>query len=274
MKKILLLIFLSSLVGCKISKLPTQKYNQYKYYRSFTYDKNELKIKVKNPLASPLRIWVFNSSQDLQIRLNEINPIELKSKSDSTITFTNIFNFDENLNFSSRLGSTSKKVEPVKLELPFSNNKEYKVIQGYNTNFTHTSDWSKYAIDFNLKSSDTICSATNGYVVGVVDKFEYGGKGKKWRSFGNFITIYEPNSGLFTQYAHLMKNGSLVKIGDKIESGQPIALSGSTGQSTMEHLHFSCLIPENSKDGLRSIPMEFIEGYKGCELKKGDIVKK
>lgn len=274
MKKLLLLIFLSFLFGCKTSNLPTQKYNQYEHYKSYTFENNELKIILKNPLASPLRIWVFNSNEDIQSKLNELNPIVLESKSDSTITFPNIYNFDKNLNFSSRLGNTFKKIKPVKLELPFPNNKEYKVLQGNETNFTHNTDWSKYALDFHLKTNDTVCSATSGYVVGVVDQYENGGKGIKWKPFANYVTIYEPDSGIFIQYVHLVKNGSLVKIGDKIESGQPIALSGNTGQSNVEHLHFNCLIPVNSEDGLKSIPIEFIEGYKGSELENGDIVKK
>ena len=110
--------------------------------------------------------------------------------------------------------------------------------------------------------------------VGVIDKYKFGGEGDKWRPFGNFITIYEPDSGIFTQYVHLIKNGSLVKVGEKIDSGQPIALSGKTGQTDIEHLHFNCLIPINNNDGLKSIPFEFVEGYKSESLKKSDIVKK
>lgn len=103
---------------------------------------------------------------------------------------------------------------------------------------------------------------------------ELGGIGKEWKTFGNFITIYKPNSGLFIQYVHLAENGSLVEIGDEIQSGQSIALSGDTGQRDIEHLHFNCLIPVNTNDGLKSIPIEFIEGYKSEELKKDDLVIK
>lgn len=111
-------------------------------------------------------------------------------------------------------------------------------------------------------------------MVGVVDKYKYSGKGSEWKPYGNFLTIYEPNSGVFTQYVHLVENGSLVKIGDKVYRGQKIALSGNTGLSTEEHLHFSCLIPVNNEDGLKSIPIEFVGGIKGINLKKGDTLKK
>ena len=159
------------------------------------------------------------------------------------------------------------------MEFPFAKNKEYIILQGNNTNFTHNSNFSRYAIDFNLKTNDTVHSATNGYVVGVIDKYEFGGKSDKWRDYGNFITVYDPDSGIFCQYSHLVKSGSLVAIGDRVEMGQPIALSGNTGQSTVEHLHFNCLKPIHNNDGLISIPVEFVNGQKGIDLKEGDVVR-
>ncbi|MGJ8734917.1 MAG: M23 family metallopeptidase, partial [Cellulophaga sp.] len=188
--------------------------------------------------------------------------------------FSQVNKIKNDIRFSSRLGSLSKKIEQIELELPFPINMEYKVIQGNNTNHTHSSDWSRYAVDFDLKKNDTICSATNGFVVGVVDKYELGGEGDKWKPYGNYITIYEPISGLFTQYVHLVKNGSFVKVGDEVISGQVIGLSGETGQTDIEHLHFNCLIPANSNDGLKSIPFKFKEGYISEKLNKNDIVKK
>lgn len=125
-----------------------------------------------------------------------------------------------------------------------------------------------------MKTNDTICSATDGFVVGIVDKYRSGGIGKEWKDYGNFITIYDPNSGVFSQYVHLVQNGVFVKMGDKIKRGQNIALAGNTGQSTGEHLHFSCLIPANDENGLESIPIQFIGDIKGIKLKKGDKLKK
>lgn len=272
--KNIIFTFIFILFGCKTTKLPNKKYYQYEYEKSYSYKNDSLKIEIKNPLYSPLRIWFINSDSEIQNKLNQINPIVLESKTDTIITLTNILKFNNQLSFSSRLGSLSKKITEIQLDFPFKDNKEYAVLQGNNTNFTHSTNWSKYAIDFNLKTNDTICSATNGYVVGVVNDYKYSGKGQEWKSFSNFITIYEPNSGIFCQYAHLVKNGSLVKVGDKIERGQKIGLSGNTGQSTREHLHFSCLIPVNTEDGLKSIPITFVNGQKGIELKNGDKVKK
>lgn len=267
------LIFIG-FAACTTSKVPSEKYYQYTFQKSFTFSENQLSVELKNPLYAPLRVWFFNSNPNLQKVFNEINPIELAAKKDTTLIFNGVKEFDNSLKFSSRFGSLSKEIKPLILEFPFPENREYRVLQGNNTNFTHNSNWSRYAIDFDLKTNDTISSASNGYVVGVVDKYEFGGEDEEWKPYANYITIYEPNSGVFIQYVHLVKNGSLVNIGDKVKIGQPIALSGNTGQSNKEHLHFSCLVPENSEKGLRSIPIEFVGGIYGEDLQEGDIVPK
>ena len=54
--------------------------------------------------------------------------------------------------------------------------------------------------------------------------------------FGNFIEI-DHGYGYKTVYAHL-KDGLLVKKGDKVNRGQSIAYLGNTGRSTAPHLHY------------------------------------
>jgi hypothetical protein len=261
-------------LGCKSGSLPNVFYKQYEYESRISFNNDTLKIDLKNPLHCPLRVWFFSSDADLQNKFNKVLPITLNSKSDTIINFVNITKFDEQLTFASRLGDMFKKIDSIELDLPFPENKKYTIIQENNTNYTHNTEYNRFALDFNLKTKDTICSATDGYVVGIVDKYKFSGPGAEWRPFANFITIYEPDSGIFTQYVHLVQNGSLVQIGDEIKRGQAIALSGNTGKSTEEHLHFNCLIPVNSKDGLKSVPIEFVGGIKSINLKKGDVLKK
>ena len=271
----IILLTLTLLIGCKtVALLPSEKYSQYEYEKSLTYENETLNINLKNPLECPLRIWLSSSNDELQIKLNKISPITLESKSDTIISFDNIKKFNEEIKFSSRLGSMKKIIERIEVDLPFPKNKTYSILQPNETNFTHNTSWSKYALDFDLKTNDTICSATDGFVVGIVDKYRFGGIGKEWKDYGNFLTIYDPISGIFSQYVHLVQNGVLVKMGDKIKRGQNIALAGNTGQSTGEHLHFNCLIPANDENGLESIPIKFIGNIKGIKLKRGDKLKK
>ncbi len=51
-----------------------------------------------------------------------------------------------------------------------------------------------------------------------------------------FYTTIEHEDGLVTKYMHHSR--MYVKIGQKVEKGQQIGLSGTTGYSTGNHLHF------------------------------------
>ncbi|MYW32781.1 M23 family metallopeptidase [Streptomyces sp. SID2119] len=54
-------------------------------------------------------------------------------------------------------------------------------------------------------------------------------------AYGNAIVIKHSN-GKYSQYAHLSKVN--VKLGEKVKTGEKIALSGNTGNSSGPHLHF------------------------------------
>ena len=79
--------------------------------------------------------------------------------------------------------------------------------------------------DIKTFANDTIRCAFNGEVVL-----------SEWYSdYGNCVIVRHHN-GLETYYSHNVKN--LVKKGDKVKAGQPLALEGHTGRATGDHLHF------------------------------------
>ena len=68
--------------------------------------------------------------------------------------------------------------------------------------------------------------------------------------YGNNVVISHAD-GRLTRYAHNSK--LLVKAGQHVEQGEPIALSGSTGRSTGPHVHFEIYINGSAVDPLKYI---------------------
>ena len=80
-------------------------------------------------------------------------------------------------------------------------------------------------VDIDVPTGTRVKAIAAGRVV------ESGARG----GYGNLVTI-EHAGGMVSLYGH---NAQLeVRIGDRVEAGQTVALSGSTGRSTGPHLHF------------------------------------
>ncbi len=85
------------------------------------------------------------------------------------------------------------------------------------------------SVDFGAPKGTPILAAAGGIVI--IEK----GANRWYGGYGNYIVI-EHDNGTQTLYSHNSKN--LVSVGDKVTKGQTIALVGSTGRSTGNHLHF------------------------------------
>jgi murein DD-endopeptidase MepM/ murein hydrolase activator NlpD len=84
--------------------------------------------------------------------------------------------------------------------------------------------------DFAVASGTNVMAAHGGTVV------KAGGNGAgDGPAYGNAIVIRHGN-GTYSQYAHLSRID--VRIGQIVKTGQHIALSGNTGNSSGPHLHF------------------------------------
>lgn len=128
-------------------------------------------------------------------------------------------------------------------DLPFEMGKKFKVIQGYNGNFSHTN---LNAIDFRMPKGSKVLAARSGIVVKVIDSNRIGCPSRRCLEFGNYISILHSDKSR-AEYWHIMHKGVTVKVGDKIIKGDLIAYSGSTGWSSEEHLHFVCYPPPFKK---------------------------
>jgi murein DD-endopeptidase MepM/ murein hydrolase activator NlpD len=119
-------------------------------------------------------------------------------------------------------------------QLPFKQSTRKWLVQGYQSNLSHKNN---NALDFKVSTGTTICAARSGVVVAARDDSNKRGTKPENMNDWNYVFI-EHNDGTTAWYAHLKQNGALVKVGDTVTVGQPIALSGNTGWSAFPHLHF------------------------------------
>jgi murein DD-endopeptidase MepM/ murein hydrolase activator NlpD len=90
---------------------------------------------------------------------------------------------------------------------------------------------------------------------GVVRAFDLGlGQTPHQRIFGNYITLVH-DDGEFSHYAHLRAGSFLVRTGQRVEQGQPLAEVGTSGYSFGVHLHVQ--VTKSSSISSPSIPFRF-----------------
>jgi len=99
-------------------------------------------------------------------------------------------------------------------------------------------------IDFAAPTGTPILAAAGGVVASAEPHPE----------FGNVVRVDHGN-GLSTLYAHASK--FIVKTGDIIRKGQPIALVGATGRATGPHLHFEVRV-----NGVPVNPLKYLANLK------------
>jgi murein DD-endopeptidase MepM/ murein hydrolase activator NlpD len=97
-------------------------------------------------------------------------------------------------------------------------------------------------LDFPADIGTPIVAAAGGVVIAAERDAAYG-----------LAVQVDHGNGLVTRYAHTSK--SLVKAGDLVRRGQPIAEVGNSGRSTGPHLHFEVLL-----DGAPQNPARFLAG--------------
>ncbi|MFJ3420592.1 M23 family metallopeptidase [Streptomyces sp. NPDC086082] len=104
--------------------------------------------------------------------------------------------------------------------------------------------------DFAVPSGTNVVAAHGGTVV------KAGGNGAgDGPAYGNAIVIKHGN-GTYSQYAHLSRID--VRVGQVVKTGQHIARSGNTGNSTGPHLHFE--IRTTANYGSAIDPVAFLRG--------------
>jgi murein DD-endopeptidase MepM/ murein hydrolase activator NlpD len=156
----------------------------------------------------------------------------------------------------------------TRYRLPFADNQTFVISQASNGPLsTHDSAENRHAIDITMPTGTPVVAARSGTVIEVAADYQRGSKDRTLVNAANHIRILHEDDTIAT-YAHLAENGVLVNIGEAVEAGQHIGLSGSTGYSSGPHLHFAVQRLQRKGDGFDNvaIPFRFYVGNPAYEF--------
>lgn len=107
-------------------------------------------------------------------------------------------------------------------------------------------NWTSF--QFLTEPNDTVCAARKGLVIKIVDdnkpnaQLDYG-----YRQDANYILI-EHDDGTIARYGVIREKGGLVKVGEEIFPGTPIAISGTYDKPENSQLRFSIYYMDKDMD--------------------------
>lgn len=137
---------------------------------------------------------------------------------------------------------------------PYETGKSYRVIQSYGSRFSHRG-LEQFAIDFYMDEGTPVHAARDGVVAKIEERHSIGCWEDGCGKYANYVVVLH-DDGTTGEYYHLLKDGALVDVGDRVNAGDKIALSGNTGHTTMPHLHFA-VYRAASWGNTQSIPVRF-----------------
>jgi murein DD-endopeptidase MepM/ murein hydrolase activator NlpD len=155
------------------------------------------------------------------------------------------------LSLSSVPGHPSARPQDVEYLLPLRQSRT-RIDQGFGGSFSHDDEQNRHALDFAADIGTPVLAARGGTVMQVESDFSKAGlKRERYGGRANFVRVLH-DDGTMALYAHLKADGALVRVGQRVNAGQQIGLSGNTGFTTGPHLHFAVQVNRGMR--LVSIP--------------------
>jgi murein DD-endopeptidase MepM/ murein hydrolase activator NlpD len=115
--------------------------------------------------------------------------------------------------------------------LPWAAGESRFCIQGNRAVVSHRDD-EEFAWDFVMPVDTPVLAMRGGRVSRVVDDHDGNGTDKP----NNLVTV-DHGDGTFGHYLHIRRGGALVKVGQVVRRGEPVARSGNVGRSMLPHVH-------------------------------------
>ena len=210
-----------------------------------------------NRLAGPIEVLLDATQGNRNVVGEPVLPARATVPARGSVLVARLKNADPTrevrvgLSLASVPGHPSARPRDVEYLLPLRQSR-VRVDQGFGGGFSHDDEQNRHALDFAAEVGTPVLAARAGVVLQVESDFSKAGlKRERYGGRANFIRILH-DDGSMALYAHLATDGVYVRVGQRVEAGQRIALSGNTGFTTGPHLHF--VVQVNRGMRLVSIP--------------------
>ena len=124
----------------------------------------------------------------------------------------------------------------LQFRLPFRGGVRVGCVEGRNTG-THTGNH-QFAVDLGVPRGTEVLAAFEGVVVDVVSSEPDMPIGTRGTGDGNQVRIRHRDL-TYGIYGHLLQNGVRVTVGQQVSAGTLLGLSGNSGNTNGDHLHFA-----------------------------------
>ncbi len=154
------------------------------------------------------------------------------------------------------LQSTGVPYNDAPFRLPWAAGVDRRVVQGNMSVAGSHQGVEAYAWDVSMPIGSVLLADRDGYISMTKDDSNVGGFDYYLGTAANYVVINHGN-GTQTVYLHLMYHGVLVRPGQRVVQGQPVAYSGDTGFAGGPHLHFAVEVASTSERVTQSVPVRF-----------------
>ena len=213
-----------------------EKVEKNKHVSYWLYNKKPFVVTVTLEVdTSNLKTSVTNQRQHIvtqvlqghqRVKVLELHPINTKGK----IWYDESFYWAPGNMLALHQGDTV-------YQYPYADGDYFPIVQGFGGGYSH-SGASQYAVDFAMPIGTPIHAARAGIVIDFVEHHTGGGASRKYAKYANYLVILHGDDTT-GEYYHLRKDGVAVTQGERVTAGQKIGYSGSTGFSSLPHLHFA-----------------------------------
>jgi murein DD-endopeptidase MepM/ murein hydrolase activator NlpD len=149
--------------------------------------------------------------------------------------------------------------------LPYPVGDSYRLMQGYC--YSKGGHRNQLAYDFETPVGTPVIASRAGLVMEIRGDLPDDGKQPDPGQHNHIMIQHDDGTVAF--YAHLKHNSILVKVGDRVSQGQPIAASGNSGNTQgLPHLHFGVYQGWPAKEGF-DVPVNFRNAEGTLDQRRG-----